>query len=69
MAKINVFDKEYNTETMRYFEKGLLKKRIEQRLEKADEAKIEALKTLDANKMHSIEEAESKLKKILKLLV
>lgn len=66
--KITIFNQTFDLDTMKHYEKGLLRLNIETRLKGVPAKREEAMRKLDGNLYKSIEEAEKQLKEILKLL-
>ena len=67
-VKITIFNQTFDLDTMKRYEKGLLRLKIETRLKGVSAKREEAMRKLDVNLYKSIEEAEKQLKDILKLL-
>ena len=66
--KITIFNQTFDLETMKHYEKGLLRLKIETRLKNVPAKREEALRKLDGNLYKAIEDGEKQLKEILKLL-
>lgn len=66
--KITIFNQTFDLDTMKHYEKGLLRLKIETRLKGVPAKREEAIRKLDGPLYKSIEEAEKQLKDILKLL-
>lgn len=66
--KVTIFNQTYDLETMKHYEKGLLRLKIETRLKHVPAKREEAMRKLDGNLYKAIEDGEKKLKEILTLL-